>query len=151
MVPMQYCSWQHWALLSPPDTSTTEHRFHFGPAASFFLELLVVVLCFSPVACWTPSDLGGSYSSVVSFCLFMLSRCSRGKNAGVGCYSLLAWTTFCQNPPLWLVHPGWPWAAWLTISLSYKSPFATARLWSMKGCLRESCVFVSDSLLPHGL
>ena len=25
-VPMQYCSLQHWILLSPPDTSTTEHR-----------------------------------------------------------------------------------------------------------------------------
>ena len=30
----------------------------FGPATSFFLELLVIALCSSPVACWTPSDLG---------------------------------------------------------------------------------------------
>ena len=26
-VPMQYCSLQHWTLLSPPDISTTEHQF----------------------------------------------------------------------------------------------------------------------------
>ena len=32
---------------SPPDTSTTERRFHFGPVSSFFLELLVIALCSS--------------------------------------------------------------------------------------------------------
>ena len=41
---MRYCSLQHWILLSPPDTSTTDHHFCFGPAASFFLELLVIAL-----------------------------------------------------------------------------------------------------------
>ena len=35
----------------------------FGPATSFFLELLVIALCSSPVACWTPSDLGRGRSS----------------------------------------------------------------------------------------
>ena len=54
------------------DTSTTEHCFCFGPAASFFLELFVIALHFSPVAYWTPSDLGDSFYSVVSFCLFIL-------------------------------------------------------------------------------
>ena len=58
-VPMQYCSLQHQILLSSPDASIAEHHFHFGPAASFFPELLVAVLCSSPVACWTHSDLGG--------------------------------------------------------------------------------------------
>ena len=38
---MQHCSLQHQTLLSPPDTSTTEHHFCFGPASSFFLELSV--------------------------------------------------------------------------------------------------------------
>ena len=46
-VPMQYCSLNHWTLVSPPDTSTTEHCFHFGPAASFFLEILVIAFCSS--------------------------------------------------------------------------------------------------------
>ena len=40
-VPLQYCSLQLQSWLSPPDTSTTEHRFCFDPATSFFLELLV--------------------------------------------------------------------------------------------------------------
>ena len=57
-VPMQYCSLQHWTLFSLPDTSTTEYHFHFGPATSLFLELVVTALCSSSVVCWTPSDLG---------------------------------------------------------------------------------------------
>ena len=40
------------------NTSTIEWCFCFGPAASFFLEVLIIPLCFSPVAYWTPSDLG---------------------------------------------------------------------------------------------
>ena len=70
-VPMQYCPWQLWILLSPPDTSTIGHHFCFGSASSFLLELF---FCFSPVAFWTSSDLGegDSSSSVISFCLFIL-------------------------------------------------------------------------------
>ena len=72
-IPMQYCSLQHRTLLSPSDTSTTECHFCSGPAASFFLELLVTALGSSPVAYWTPTDLRGSSFSVISFCLFILS------------------------------------------------------------------------------
>ena len=36
---MQYCSLQHWALLSPPVTSTTGCHFCFGSGPSFLLEL----------------------------------------------------------------------------------------------------------------
>ena len=57
-VTMQYYSLQHWTSLSLPDTCTAEYCFCFGPAISFFLELLVIALCSSPVAYWTPSDLG---------------------------------------------------------------------------------------------
>ena len=71
-VPVQYCSIQHWTLLTAPDTSTTEHHFHYVPATSFFLELLVIAFHSSPVAYWTPSDLEGSSSSVIFFCLFIL-------------------------------------------------------------------------------
>ena len=63
---------QHWTLLSLPDISTTDCPFPYGPAALFFLELLVSALCCSPVAYWTPSDLGVSSSLVISFCLFIL-------------------------------------------------------------------------------
>ena len=69
-VPMQYCSLQHQILLSSPETSTTECHFCFGLATSFFLGLLVV-LCSSPVAYRTPSDLGDSSFGVIYFCPFI--------------------------------------------------------------------------------
>ena len=52
--------------------STTMYHFLFGSAFSFFLELLVIALCFSPLAYWTLSDLRGYSSNVISFCLFLL-------------------------------------------------------------------------------
>ena len=58
-VPMKYCSLQLQCWLSPPDTSTTEHCFRFGPATSFYLELLVVTLCSAVVAYYTPFWPGG--------------------------------------------------------------------------------------------
>ena len=68
-VPMQYCSLQHQTLLPSPVTSTTRYCFCFGSVSSFFLEF---VLHWSPVAYWAPSDLGSSFFSVLSFCLFIL-------------------------------------------------------------------------------
>ena len=71
-VSIQYCSLQHWSLLSPPDTSTTEYHFHFDSASSFFLELLVMALYSSPVTYWSPSDLGCSSSGIISLYFFIL-------------------------------------------------------------------------------
>ena len=74
---MQCCYLERRTLLSPPNTSTGEHRFCFGPAIPFLLELLVITLCSSTVAYWTPSDLEvgweGSSFGVISFYLFILS------------------------------------------------------------------------------
>ena len=136
---MQYCSLQHQILLSSPDTSTTEHCFHFGPAASFFLRLLVVLLRSSTVAYWTPSDLGDSSFSVISFCPFIQFLRSHSKYTGVVCHFLLQWITFCQSSPLWPIYLGSYTttqhgyiATWLIASLSYASPFTTTRQWSVK-------------------
>ena len=71
-VPMQYYSLQYQTLLLPK-TSTTEGHFHFVPVTSFFLELLVIALCSSPIANWTPSNLQGTSSGIISFYLFVLS------------------------------------------------------------------------------
>ena len=95
--PMQYCSLQHWILLSSPVTSTTGCCFHWGSVSSFFLELL---LHWSPVAYWAPTDLESSSSSAISFSLSYCSWSSQGKNTEVVCHSLLQWTMFCQNSPL---------------------------------------------------
>jgi len=97
---MQYFSLQHQTLLSPPGIFTTEHHLHFGPGFSIFWELF---LCFSPVAYWILTNLGGSSSSVISFSLFILFMGSWDKNIGVVCHSLLQWTIFCQNSTHWLV------------------------------------------------
>ena len=64
-ISMQY-SLHHWTL---PDTLTTGHCFFFGSTFSF---LLVLFLLSSPVACFVPTDLGGSSFRVISFCLFLL-------------------------------------------------------------------------------
>ena len=69
-VPMQYCSLQHWTLLLSSVPSTTGcfvFFFCFGSIPSFFLELL---LHWSPIAYWAPSDLGSSSFSVLSYCFF---------------------------------------------------------------------------------
>ena len=66
---MQYFSLQHWTLLPSPVTSTNGCSFCFGSVSSFFLELF---LCYSPVACWAPTNLGSSSFTNLSFCLFIL-------------------------------------------------------------------------------
>ena len=68
-VPMQYCSLQHQTLLPSPVPTTTGCCFCFGSISSFFLEL---VLHWSPIAYWAPTDLGSSSFSVLSFFLFIL-------------------------------------------------------------------------------
>ena len=59
----------HRTLLSPPDTSTTRHCFHFGSASSFLLELF---LHSSPVAYQAPTNPVSSSFSITSFYLFIL-------------------------------------------------------------------------------
>ena len=54
-------------LLSPPDTSTTEHHFHIGTAASFFLELLVIAVCSPPIAYFRPGEGGGIQRRLVGY------------------------------------------------------------------------------------
>ena len=49
----------------------------------------------------------------------MKSVTCQGKNTEVVCYSLLQWTTLCQNSSLCPICLGWPCMAWLIASLSY--------------------------------
>ena len=125
---MQYCSLQHWTLLSPPDTSTTEHRSCLGPITSFFLELVLIAFYSSPVAYWTSSDLGAHLLVPYLFAFSYGSWGFHSKNTGVGCHFLFQWTTFCQNSLLRPICLRWPCKAGLIASLNYVSPFVTARL-----------------------
>ena len=121
----------------PPDTSTTEHHFCFGPATSFFLELLGIA----------------PHSSLVSY-LFAFSYCSWGscgKIIGGISHSFLQWTTFCQNSSLWPICLGWPCPVWFLVSLNSARPFATTRLWPMKGRRWYStCQKQSQGQSPQG-
>ena len=109
-VPMQYSSLQHQTSLSLPYTATSWCFFHFGSASSFLLKLF---LHSTPVAYWTPTDLGVHVSVSYFFALSYSSWGSQGKNAEVVCYSLFQWTMFIQNSPPWPVHLGWTYMAWL--------------------------------------
>ena len=134
-VSMQYCSLQHWTLLSPPDTSTAEH-FCFGSASSFWSYFSA--LSWKQVGhllTWEAHH-PVQYFFAFSFC----SWGSWGKNTEVFCHSLLQWTRFCQNSAPWSVHLMWPCMAWLTASLSY------IRLWSMWSFWLERVTLYVNSL-----
>ena len=132
-VSMQYCSLQHQASLSPQGTSTTELVLLWP---SHFLLSGAVSSC--------PSLFPGSILNIfwpwgshllVSY-IFAFVYCpwgSCGNNTGVVCHSLFQWPTVCQNTSIWPVHLGWSCTILLIASFSYASPFATTRLWSMKG------------------
>ena len=135
---MQYCSLQHWTLLLSPVTSTTGCCFCFG-SISIFLELF---LHWSPVAYWALTDLGSSSFSVYLFAFSYCSWGSQGKNTGVVCHSVLQWTTCCQNSTPWPVCLGWPYTAWLIVSMSWKS------LWSMWSVWLVFCDYGFHSVCP---
>ena len=75
------------------------------------VALLCLTLC-NPTDC---SPLGSSFHGDFP-----------GQNTEVFCNSLLQWTTFCQNSPLWPIHPGWPYTAWLIVSLRHEHPHLQA-------------------------
>ena len=90
------------------DISSAEHHFHFGPATSFFLELLVTALFSSPVAYQTPSNLRSSSSSVLSFCLFILFMGFSWQEYWSGLPFPPPVDHICQNSSLWPIRLGWP-------------------------------------------
>ena len=55
------------------------------------------------------------------------------KYAGAVCHSLRQGIMFCQNSPLWPLHLGRPYTAWLMASLSFASPFAMTRQCPWRG------------------
>ena len=112
-VPMQYCSFQHWTLLSPQYISPIWHVFWF----SLFTGFRAMTLLF-------PSSLLVTYypvkwERVIFQCHIFLTFCtlhgfSRQEYvSGLPFPSM--WTTFCQNSPASPVHLGWPCEAWLIV------------------------------------
>ena len=113
-----------WILLSPPDTSTAEHHFHFILFTSFFVELLVITLYPSPVAFGHRPTWG-----LVFWChIFLPFRIVHGVLQA----RILEWVTiFFSSGPSFVRTLNYNLSvlststAWLITSLSYSSPFAT--------------------------
>ena len=113
-VPMQHCSLQHRTLLPSPVTSTTGCCY-LGSISSFSLELF---LEYSPGAFWAPTNLRSSSFMSYFFAFLYCSWGSQSKNTEVVFHCFLQWTTFCQNSPPWPIHLGWPYRAYLMVSLN---------------------------------
>ena len=136
LVPMQYCSLQHWTLFLSPVTSTTGYYFCFGSIPSVFLELF---LHWSPVAFGHVPTWGVPLSVSYHFTFSYCSWGSQGKNIEVVCHSLLQWTTFCQTSPPWPVCLGCPHTAWLSFLELYRTVVPVIRfasfLWLWFQCV----------------
>ena len=98
----------------------------------FILSGAIILPLALPSSILDTFQLGGCILWCHFFSFSYSSWGSCGKNTGVVCCFLLQWTTFCQNSSLWFVRLGWPCMARLIALLSYTSPIATTRLWSMK-------------------
>ena len=127
-VPMQKCSLQHWILLSSPDISTTECCFHFilSGAISNFPPLF---FCGILNTFWP-----GSGGGLIFQCdIFLPFYTAHGVLMGriLDSHSLLYWTTFYQNSPLWPIHLGWPYQAWPELHwvMQVPSPWQGSNPW----------------------
>ena len=76
---------------------------------------------------------------------------SHGKCTGMVRHFLFQWITFCQNSPLWSVHIGWPYMAWLIASPSYRSSFATTRSWYLNGVKKQQLEPCMEQLIGSRL
>ena len=138
-VPLQYCSLQYWTF-----TFTTRHIHNwvsFPIWFCLFIPSRAISLLFSSSILDT-TNLGGSTFNVISFAFSYCSWGSQGKNTEVVCLSLLQGTMFFQKFPPWPVFLGWPYTAWLIVSLSY------TKLWSMWSFWLVFCDCASHSVCP---
>ena len=110
-VPFRCCSLQHQTLLSPPDWALLLLWL------SFFIPSKAISPLFSSsiLGTYQPGEFIFQYPI---FLPFLCSWGSQGKDTEVVSHSLLQWTTFCQNSPPWPILLGWPYMAWLIVSLS---------------------------------
>ena len=126
---MQHCSLQHRTLLSPPETSTTEYFFCFGPATSFLLELFVIVLCSFPVAYRAPSNWGWGRGAHIFLAFHTVHGILQERILEWVAISFFSGPYFVRTLHILL---GWPYMAWFIASLSYTRPFATVETEEIK-------------------
>ena len=82
------------------------------------LHLFILSGVISPVAYWASTDLGSSSFSLLYFCLFILFMGFLRQKYWSGLPFPSQWTSFCQNFPPWPICLGWPYTAWLIVSLN---------------------------------
>ena len=102
----------------PPGISVS-YLFAFSYCSWGFQSKNTEVVCHSLLQEHTGHLLTWGVHLSVSY-LFSFSYCSwgsQGKNTWVVRHSLLQWTMFCQNSSPWPVHLGWPYTAWLIVSV----------------------------------
>ena len=136
-------------------TFTTRHihswaSFLLWLSHFILLELLVIALHSSLVAYWTPSNLGGSTFSVLSFCLSYFSQSSHSKNTGVVCHLLLQWTTvqFRSVQSLSCVQLfATPWITARQASLSITNSWSLLRLMSIESVMPSNHLILCRPLL----
>ena len=110
-------------LFTASDFTSNTSPIHIWVLFLLWLRLFILSGVISPLI--SSSILGtyqrGEFIFQCPIYLFAFSYCSwgsQGKNTEVVCYTLLQWTSFCQNSPPWLHHLWWPYKAWLIVSLS---------------------------------
>ena len=143
-VPMPHCSLQHRTLL-------ITHHIHNWELFLLWLHLFILSGVISPLISnsklGTYQTWGVHLSGPYLFAFSYGSWGSQGKNTEVVCHSLLQRTTFCQSLTSyfllpWPIHLGWPYMAWLIVSLSYM------RLWSMRSNWLGFCDYAFQSVCP---
>ena len=146
LVPIQYCSLPHQILLSSPDTTTSyplwpSHFIHSGAIGNSFPLFPTSILdTFRP-------------EGLIFWChIFLACYIVHEvlKTNILGWFAIPSSSGFCQNRLLWPIHFGWPCTAGLIASLSYTSPFAMTRQWSMKGMHIYVCVYIHIYMLGSG-
>ena len=85
---------------------------HFGRCSKLSIPFLLLLPGFPLIV------VSGGYCLLWNMSYSYCSWGSQGKNTEVVCHSLLQWTMFCENSPPWPIHLGWPYMAWLIVSLS---------------------------------
>ena len=137
---MQYCLLQHRTLLSPPDTSTTECHFCFGPATSFFLKLLVIVLYSSHPPVFLSSILGILQPGGLIFqCHIVLPFHTVHRVLET---RILKWIVFSSPgyhvlSELFIMSHSWPCISYLITSMSYKMPVPDKAVIVKRTCSQE--------------
>ena len=161
-VPMQYCSLHYLTLLLSPVTSTTGYCFCLVSIHSFSLELF---LHWSLVVYWAPTNLGSSFFSFLSFCLFVPFMGFSRQEYWSGLPFPSPKDQFSQTSPPWSILFGWPHMTWLISIELHKTVvhviklasfldcgFSLSGLWcpvSVSSVSQISHSVVSDSLRPH--